>query len=188
MNELDEYQSNALRTAIYPLERDLEYTTLGLLSEIGELAEVYIDANYAKGAGKYWGLDYLDEALSETGDCYWYTAAIADAMGTTLGLVELENPAEDVYLSGSRGMLIVFLQREAGAIAGIVKKAIRDNGGKLSREKKGEVEYHLLRVLALLDHLSKVLGSSRKAVMNKNLNKLADRKTRGTLEGSGNNR
>lgn len=187
MNELDEYQSNALRTAIYPLERDLEYTTLGLLSEIGELAEVYIDANYGKGAGRDWGA-LTAEALSETGDCYWYTAAIADAMGTTLGEIADTNLDSTIYLSGSRGMLIVFLQREAGAIAGIVKKAIRDNGGTLTAVKQVELEKRLLNVLALLDHFSTVLGSSRKAVMNKNLNKLADRKTRGTLEGSGNNR
>lgn len=187
MNELDAYQSQALQTAIYPLERGLEYTVLGLLSEIGELAEVYIDANYSIGTGGRWGA-LTEVALSETGDCYWYTAAIADALGTTLGEIADTYLASTVYLSGSRGMLIVFLQREAGAIAGIVKKAIRDNAGMLTATKQAELEKRLLNVLALLDHLSSVLGSSRKAVMNKNLNKLSDRKVRGTLEGSGNHR
>lgn len=184
MNELDAYQSQALQTAIYPLERGLEYTVLGLLSEIGELEEVYYSVTTERGNGRYWTAPQLAEGLSETGDCYWYTAAIADSIGTTLGQIG----EVGMELHNSRGLTLSALTREAGAIAGVVKKSIRDDGGALSKAKQEQIEYHLPRVLALLDHFSTLLGSNRKAVMNKNLNKLSDRKVRGTLEGSGNNR
>lgn len=188
MNELDAYQSQALQTAIYPLERGLEYTVLGLLSEIGELEEVYYDVTTERGNGRYWTARQLSEGLSEAGDCYWYLAAIADSVGTTLGQLELGERAIGMEFHNSRGLTLSALTREAGAIAGVVKKSIRDDGGALSKVKREQIEYHLPRVLALLDHFSTLLGSNRKAVMTKNLNKLSDRKVRGTLEGSGNHR
>lgn len=188
MHELDLYQSEALQTAVYPLERGLEYTVLGLLSEVGELAEVCIDANYDQGAGRKWAMTHVDSAVSELSDNFWYCAAIADALGTTLGQITEAHPPEDVYLSGSRGMVTVFLVREAGAIAGIVKKAIRDNNGVLAKGKQHEIEHHLLRVLALLEHLALLLGTTGARARRANILKLADRKERGTLQGSGNHR
>lgn len=188
MNELDEYQSQALQTAVYPLARALDYTVLGLVSEVGELAEVYADANYDAGAGFGWPQTYVDDALSEIGDGFWYCAAIADAMGTTLGVITATSTRSTVHLSASRGLIMIALTKEAGAIAGIAKKAIRDNGGVLTAAKQREIEAHLLNVLALLEHFAVKLGSSRKGVMNKNLAKLSDRKARGTLQGSGNER
>lgn len=187
MNELDEYQSNALRTAIYPLDRSLEYTVLGLLSEIGELAEVYATAKTAIRASLGWSTYHLSEATSETGDCYWYTAAIADAMGTTLGeIVALYEYDHGQF--NSRGLTVTSLTVEAGAIASVLKKAIRDDGGTLAPDKAELIAQNLRNVIGLLDHFCELVGSSRKAVMNKNLNKLADRSTRGVLQGSGNER
>ena len=186
--DLNAYQAEALTTAVYPLARELDYTIVGLLSEVGELAEVYYDAKTVTENSKGWTAHYLNEALSETGDCYWYTAAIADALRTTLGQIVNGGQQSTIALVRSRGLTLTALSREAGAIAGILKKTIRDDAGKIDTGKKQNIEYHLLRVLALLDHFCEMIGSTPHSAMNKNLNKLSDRKARGTLKGSGNNR
>lgn len=172
--KLDEYQSQALQTAVYPLERALDYTALGLVSEVGELAEAY----------QY---DVMN-MLSEAGDAYWYLAAIADSLGTTLGEICRTGDRSTVSLSEHCSLMILALTAEAGAIAGVVKKSIRDDGGSLTKAKRAKIEYHMLRVLALLDHFCDLVGSSRDKAMIHNLNKLSDRKSRGTLRGSGNAR
>lgn len=187
MHELDLYQSEALQTAVYPLERALDYTVLGLLSEVGELEEVYYNANTAVGAGRVWSIEHTNEAKSELGDLYWYTASIADALGTTLGQIVVGGVGS-VELVHSRGLTLSALTREAGAIAGILKKVIRDNGGALTFTKKAEILNRVLNVIDLLDHFAVMLGTTGTRVRQGNILKLADRKERGVLGGSGNAR
>lgn len=73
-------------------------------------------------------------------------------------------------------------------MAGVVKKAIRDNEGFVSTEGRVKLVHSLYRAVWLLDGLTHHFSSTRYAVMNVNLNKLADRKSRGVLAGSGDNR
>lgn len=187
MNNWNEYQQQALTTAIFPLDRSLEYTVLGLCSEVGELGEAY-------AAGKQgWGYrqEDIDHLLSEIGDSFWYVAAIADALdltletvanyGTTLGL-------PTVGASSSRGLTVLDVIKQSSIMAGVVKKAIRDNEGFLETDARLKIVEALYRAVWLLDGLCHHFGSTRYAVMAKNLNKLADRKKRGVLQGSGDNR
>lgn len=76
------YQTATLETAIYPgagtgSELELYYLTMGLASEAGEVAgkiKKYLrDGVYDQG-----GLAY------EIGDCMWYLARLADAIGYDL--------------------------------------------------------------------------------------------------------
>lgn len=183
----NEYQQGALSTAIYPLKRELEYTVLGLCSEVGEVGEAY-------AAGKQgWG--YSQEQIKalhkEVGDCFWYVAAVSDALdmnlltvadyGTALGL-------PPVKFSKSRGLTVLAIVAEASAMAGVVKKAIRDNDGFMPTEGRLKLMESLYKTVWLLDGLCVQYGTTRQAVMADNLNKLADRKTRGVLQGSGDNR
>lgn len=180
------YQQQALTTAIYPLKRELEYTVLGLCSEVGELGEVYAATKMGRGATR----EQVESFLSELGDCYWYAAAIADALRCTLQ--EVANYARDTYGliggSGSRGLDILAVVRESSAMAGFVKKAIRDNDGYLKEEARSGIMLSLYKTIWLMDRIADHWGSSRHIVMNKNLNKLADRQKRGVLQGSGDNR
>jgi len=80
------------------------------------------------------------------------------------------------------------LADEAGEVLGKVKKMIRDNDGVLTpeiresiKDELGDVQYYLARVAADFD-----IPLSDVAV--RNIEKLADRKERGVLEGSGDNR
>jgi len=171
----DEYQQQALTTAIYPLKRELEYTVLGLCSEVGEIGEAYLRKTTDPA-----------EVLAEIGDNFWYCAAIADALKVPLSLVaQIHPPVSGVY--GISELLLQIVSQTSG-MAGVVKKSIRDNDGFLSSAGQVKIEEHLNTTLWLLDDLCRRFNTTRTAVMSKNLNKLADRKQRGVLQGSGDNR
>ena len=107
--KLNEYQNEAMKTAVYPLASAIEYTALGLVSEAGE-------------------------------------------------------------------------------VAGKVKKMIRDNDGVLDQPTREKLMDEYSDVLWYVSEGARALGYSLEAVAAHNLNKLADRKKRGVLQGSGDNR
>lgn len=181
----DEYQQQALTTAIYPLSRELDYTILGLCSEVGEIGEAY-DAWEIDDMGEEAPATYLN-LLSEIGDNFWYCAAVADALKLPLSFVaNATSPDGPAFLSTDAHIRAI--TTEVSKLAGILKKSIRDNDGFLSDAAQTKIVEHLSRTLWLLDRLCRRFGTSHTAVMNKNLNKLADRKQRGVLQGSGDNR
>ena len=179
----NEYQQQALTTAIYPLKRELEYTVLGLCSEAGELGLAYAD-----GKGP-WGFttSNVDNLLKEAGDVYWYVAAVADALNVPLQHI-WDTKAVGISLSSSRGITVLQINASASEIAGVLKKAIRDNDGFMTDAGAEKIKEHLGCILLLLGGLLAFFSSTPEAVTAKNLNKLADRKTRGVLQGSGDNR
>ena len=185
--KLTDYQHEALKTAIYPIDRELDYTVLGLLSEVGELGEAY-----SEGKISDWGFTALviEKLFSEAGDCYWYTAAVADALNTSLEDVVflLNGRSELLKFTRSRGLTILEIVKAASDIAGFVKKAIRDNDGYLSDKASEGIKISLGIVFLQLDHLATLFGGNGVAIRAKNLNKLADRAARGVLAGSGNTR
>lgn len=75
------------------------------------------------------------------------------------------------------------LAAEAGEVANVVKKRLRD--GKMDFEKaRDELGDVLWYVAVLADDL----GISLSSLANKNIQKLNDRKNRGVISGSGDNR
>lgn len=80
------------------------------------------------------------------------------------------------------------LMGEAGEVSEKIKKVIRDDGGKITPEKREEVKKELGDVLWYLAQLSTELGIKFSEVAEGNLEKLASRKTRGKLHGDGDNR
>jgi len=84
----DIYQEKTGETAIYPPEKALEYLTLGLCSEAGEVA-----GKMKKIIRDHDGIideDVAHKLSLEIGDVLWYVAQLA----TTLGL-QLSEVAED---------------------------------------------------------------------------------------------
>ena len=79
--------------------------------------------------------------------------------------------------------LALGLTSEAGEVAGKVKKIIRDGKGN-----KEAIAYEIGDVLWYCAVLASELGVSLNTIMKKNLEKLHDRKERGTLAGSGDDR
>jgi NTP pyrophosphatase (non-canonical NTP hydrolase) len=80
------------------------------------------------------------------------------------------------------------LSEEAGEVAGKFAKAVRDNQGVIDEERKIEIVKELGDVCWFVAELCTVLHVNLSDVMQKNLDKLASRKARGVIHGSGDNR
>lgn len=80
------------------------------------------------------------------------------------------------------------LAGEAGEVADKVKKVIRDNGGVFTQEQKVAIAKELGDVLWYIAADSRDLGFTLEDIANTNLEKLASRKTRGVISGSGDDR
>jgi len=80
------------------------------------------------------------------------------------------------------------LMGEAGEVAEKMKKVIRDDGGKINKEKRLEMKKELGDVLWYIASVCSELKLSMEDVAQFNLEKLMSRKKRGKLHGSGDNR
>ncbi len=89
----EEYQAAASRTALYPRRlENLEYPTLGLAGEAGEVA------NVVKKIQRDHGGVLTDEVKAklkdELGDVLWYISACADELDLTLNEIAEYNVAK----------------------------------------------------------------------------------------------
>jgi len=109
--------------------------------------------------------DYSKQALTTLTTNYDYGDITAQMMGQILGLSD-----------------------EGGEVLGKFKKLLRDKDGKLSDEDKKEIAKELGDILWYVNSVSHLLGYSLEQVAQMNIDKLASRKDRGVLHGSGDNR
>lgn len=77
---------------------------------------------------------------------------------------------------------------EAGEIAGKVKKAWRDDNSTITEKKREELIGEMGDVLWYLSQLANELDVSLGEIAQGNMDKLLDRKARGVIAGSGDNR
>lgn len=77
---------------------------------------------------------------------------------------------------------------EAGETAEKVKKAIRDDGGTLTEERREALAAELGDVLWYVAQLATEAGLDLEAIAESNLDKLASRQRRSVLHGSGDTR
>jgi len=85
-----EYQRKAAETAIFPKEKALEYLTLGLAGEAGEIANK-VKKLIRDGADRE---DYhakLNAIGHELGDVLWYCAMLAKEVDMNLGKIMEDN-------------------------------------------------------------------------------------------------
>ena len=80
------------------------------------------------------------------------------------------------------------LNGEAGEVAEKVGKVLRDNNGEFSDEKKLEIAKEIGDVLWYCAALADDLACNLNTIAQMNLEKLADRRNRGVISGSGDNR
>jgi NTP pyrophosphatase (non-canonical NTP hydrolase) len=80
------------------------------------------------------------------------------------------------------------LAGEAGELANKVKKILRDNGGHISDHVRAQLADELGDCFWYLAQFATQLGFNLDAIAEANIAKLADRKARGVLQGSGDNR
>ena len=79
----EEYQSEASQTALYPRRlNNLEYPTLGLTGEAGEVANIV--KKIQRDHGGVINDEIREKLTDELGDVLWYISACADELGITL--------------------------------------------------------------------------------------------------------
>ena len=85
-----EYQSRACETAIFPKKQAMEYLTLGLTGESGEIANK-VKKFIRDGAIKDEYLAKRIEIGYEIGDVLWYCAVLAEELEMNLGHIMEKN-------------------------------------------------------------------------------------------------
>ncbi|MFA7286515.1 MAG: nucleoside triphosphate pyrophosphohydrolase family protein [Patescibacteria group bacterium] len=95
-----------------------------------------------------------------------------------------------LYVNAGNNVIypVLGLASEAGEVAGIVKKVLRDDGGVFSDDRKKKLEAELGDVLWYVARVAAEMDLSLDAVAKQNIQKLASRQERGVLQGSGDNR
>ena len=79
----EDYQSKASQTALYPNRlSNLEYPTLGLAGEAGEVANIV--KKIQRDHGGVLNDEVRGKLKDELGDVLWYISACADELGLTL--------------------------------------------------------------------------------------------------------
>ena len=80
------------------------------------------------------------------------------------------------------------LNGEAGEVAEKIKKWIRDSGSDISKLNKDEMAKELGDVLWYVARIGDLLDLKMNDIASANISKLSDRKSRGVISGSGDNR
>ena len=102
---IDDFQLNAAKTAIYPKQFAIMYPSLGLSAEAGEVAnkvkKIYRDKNGVLSP------EAAKDITSECSDVLWYLAALASDLGYKLSeiadmnTVKLQSRMERGVIQGS---------------------------------------------------------------------------------------
>ena len=90
------YQAEAKKTAIFPADKALEYLSLGLVGEAGEVA------NKVKKIIRDKNIDV--DVAGEIGDVLWYCAMLADYFDADLGKL-MEDNIDKLQSRKKRGVL-----------------------------------------------------------------------------------
>lgn len=84
--------------------------------------------------------------------------------------------------------LALGLTSEAGEVAGVVKKIIRDDGGVVTPEAQQKLVSETADCLWYVTRIADELGLTLDDLIEYNIQKLSKRLEKGTLKGSGDNR
>jgi NTP pyrophosphatase (non-canonical NTP hydrolase) len=170
---LNEYQKKA-RTTCLDNCKNLEYLTLGLVGELGEVSEKE-DEIYCKKEEK-------ESILLEVGDVMWYLANISTELKIELDHVWDINFKDNIKFNSLPAFIF------ASKICEKVKKIKRDKKGVADKKDTIAILKNLTKIIRYLDYETNYFGFSLEDAMIKNIEKLESRKKRGVLKGNGDNR
>jgi NTP pyrophosphatase (non-canonical NTP hydrolase) len=85
---LDEYQEKAAQFSAYDEEHAIEYLTLGLVGEAGEVA------NEVKRMYRQGGFSDDEKVVDELGDVMWYLGQLAAVLGYSIEDIQNANIAK----------------------------------------------------------------------------------------------
>lgn len=185
-----EYQAKARTTAL-PNAKGLDYLIPGLGGELGEIQEVAL-APYSN--------TFVNDIKSECADVLWFVALICDYFTWDFSSIVLEDNFEDLdsvedliqhSLSAERvtlETLIYELGVSIGEAQTLYAKAVRDDEGIFYEERLRKLRLSLSNIVFSIARIAGYFHVGIGHLMESNIKKLFDRKDRGKLGGSGNNR
>ena len=161
---LDEYQAAADTTAMHPNKgNNIFYPVLGLIGEFGEVTEAIMKGSPDK------------DILLELSDTLWYLSTICTELKIKLtdvaGSTEVDHPTHIL-----------------GQIAEITKKLMRDDNSVISQRHVDLLKPLLAKMFFRIKTTIEMNDSTIEEVCDINIKKLADRKARNKIQGSGDNR
>lgn len=198
--KLIDYQMLTRTTAIYPGATEctllaISYCALGLASEVTESSTAWRLRRNA---------DFENGAIEEIKDVLWYVARLADELGISLQYAmllysgraaesfdEIEKHIKSPGITNNHVAIDTRLSRlneASGDLAGMVKKVIRDTDGTLDSKRYKDLSRQIGAVLSGACVILVRLGKDLDEAAQENLDKLNDRKARGVISGSGDNR
>lgn len=153
------------------------YVTLGLAGEVGEF---YEKLNQEAS---------IDALESEFQDCLWYMAAIRTEFDL-MKIIDWPKPSDNPTSA------LMEVSIHSGAICEQMKKYLRDDWnvdkddfGVFPKQKKEKIQQIWLKLLQnFIDLASITFNKSMNEIAQGNIEKLASRKRRGVIHGSGDNR
>ncbi|MCK5600493.1 hypothetical protein KAR91_01420 [Candidatus Pacearchaeota archaeon] len=158
---LNEYQAAADTTAMHPNKgNNIFYPVLGLIGEFGEVIEAITKGSPDK------------DILLETGDCLWYLSTVCTELG-----INLTDIADSRVVDNPTVVL--------GQIAEVTKKLMRDDNSVVSDKHRELLTPLLSKLFLRVKATVESYGSTIEEVADMNIKKLADRKKRNKLQGSG---
>ncbi len=178
-NPYDTYQEQALKTAMFDNLPNgfppMAYCALALGGETGELLEKLTLLRTHVTANTF-------ETIREAGDVLWYLAALAHVSGYQLSTVFADEGTTRKLLDATD------IPVRVGRVQELVKKIYRDDYGVPTPERRDALLGAMRDVgRALVDTCGRH-AITLQDVMDANIAKLRDRRSRGVLQGSGDNR
>lgn len=186
VESLRHYQIEAKLTAVYPMSgkaQGLVYTTLGLNGEAGEVAGEVLDYFMAPSLMND---EVRTRIVKELGDVLWYLAMTATELNFNLNV--LVDTDMEAFFTTTLAWECLRLNKTTGRVAELVKKAIRDDDGQVSEDRRDRIAIELQATLRALRGVCFLLGVELLEVAQANLDKLVRRKQEEKLQGEGSSR
>lgn len=177
IDSFPEYASHTHKTAKYPEDDAVLYLVLGLADELGEALE---KARHEPRGGVNW----KQKLTAEIGDVFWYVSELGRHLGHEFEEIP---PHTHSPMEMSRGMKdLEDALDEATKACGGVKKAIRDDGGEITRERSSRLVRAVCQVKVKLESACHHFGlGPPEYVLERNLEKLQVRDAQGLIKGEG---
>lgn len=192
--KMNDYQDAALATAFYPKPvRTPLYPAIGLAGECGELGNVIATRDRVGSGAKL-----HDRLVAEAGDCLWYLANLAHDFEVRFSswLSPDDSTLDDTFAAFSYGQgsvsrpedAFIYFSASVGSLCENVKKTLRDDADLITELRRSSVRPLIRQALSDLATVLAAFGLTLDEAAQKNLAKLADRKKRDVLKGSGDDR
>ena len=166
---LNEYQQKTHETAVYPQECAKEYLLLGLAGEVGEICN-----KYKKTIRDNKPIDD-DDMISELGDVMWYVSELCNLYKLNFDKI--------MERATWRNLINVNLN-----ITKLIFNLVTYISKILNKDSKVVIKHTFEYFSVDILYIMKKFDIQLHEVLSKNIAKLQDRKNRGVIKGSGDNR